>query len=500
MNLIDRAIEAAAPRLAFKRQMAREQLAMLRRAAPPRKQSRRSDSWTINDPSTRKAEVRGDRPMNHVDRAALRHVFETNPFAIKIKGSLLNSLIGYGITGTVKSTKATQKLWSDWIAVCDYDGVQDLYGLQELVASIWQDDGEAFIVKRIVAGAAVHPLRLQVLSVDQLDTTAALADTRIRDGIEYGVGPNGATQPIAYHFKRSIEVGTYSDPVRVPADQVIHLFQRKRAGQWRGRPLFESVLDVLTDVDDYLEAEGVRKKILACFVGFRALGVDAEDPAMGTVDPDSAPDGDPEGPPEEALYPGMIINGRAGETMTFGDPKADAGIGEFMRWAGLRAAAGSQTTYERSTGDLSNVNYSSYKAGDIEFQRFVGRLHWLLFIPKLCREIEKAWVKVGYDVGLLGARRPSFKWTPPPFGSVDLGKDVRARREQVAGGQESLRNVVAENGYDLDDLSDEIVADIDMISKKFETKGLGAMVPAVIAALFGFKSAGGSNAETQKAE
>lgn len=492
MNVIDRMIEAAAPRLAVRRQLAREQLAVLRRASAPRKLSRRGDSWRVNDPLARKAETRGDRPMSHLDRARLRHVFETNPLAVKVKGSILNSLIGYGITGTVKAAKATQTLWADWIEVCDYDGVHDLYGLQELAASEWLDDGEVFIVKRVVVAAAVHPLRLQILSVDQLDTTAALADTRIRDGIEYAGG-----RPVAYHFKRSMEAGTYGDPVRIAAEDVIHLFHRRRAGQWRGRPLFEPVLDVVDDVDDYLEAEGVRKKISACFVGFRAPSEDSYDPAMGTVDPDSAPPGDAEGPPEESLYPGMIINGRAGETMTFGDPKADAGINDFMRWAGLRIAAGAQTTYERATGDLSNVNYSSYKAGDIEFQRFIGRLHWLLFIPRLCREIERAWVDVGYRTGLLSARRPKFKWTPPPFGSVDLGKDVRARREQVASGQESLRNVVAEGGYDLDELTDEIVTDLAMIQKKFEAKGLAAMVPAVMSALFGLKSnTGGKDGET----
>ena len=37
-------------------------------------------------------------------------------------------------------------------------------------------------------------------------------------------------RPVAYHFKRSIEIAGYGDPVRVPADQVIHLFHRKRAG------------------------------------------------------------------------------------------------------------------------------------------------------------------------------------------------------------------------------------------------------------------------------
>lgn len=495
MNIIDRAIDAVAPQYGLRRAMARAQSRLIQgsRRAPGR--GTRRDSWHVNDPAARRAEIRANRPMNALDRLALRNAFETNPFAVKVKGSLLNSLVGYGITGTVKANKATQKLWADWIEVCDYDGVCDLYGLQELAASEWLDDGETFIVKRIVPGAAVHPLRLQVLSIDQLDTTAALADSRIRDGIEYEGG-----RPVAYHFKRSIEIGSYGDPIRVPADQVIHLFHRKRAGQWRGRPLFESVLDVLNDVDDYLEAEGVRKKISACFVGFRALGVDGDDPSMGTVNPNGEPmdDGDV---PEEQFYPGMIINGRQGETMTFGDPKSDAGITDYMRWAGLRMSAGAQTTYERATGDLSNVNYSSYKAGDLEFQRFIGRLQWLFFIPRLCRDIERAWVEAGFVAGLISTRRPKFKWTPPPFGSVDLGKDVRARREQVSAGQESLRNVVAENGYDLDDLSDEIIADIEMIQKKFEAKQLGDMVPAVLAALFGFKSsAGGGDAGNQPAE
>lgn len=495
MNLIDRAFEAVAPRYAVRRQVARAQLSMLRRAVPSQRKNRRADSnWHVNDPATRRAEMRLNRPMNALDRAALRHTFATNPFAVKVKGAMQNNLIGFGITGTVSGSKALRELWANWIEVCDYDGVYDLYGIQDLAASEWLDDGEVFIVKRIVVGAAHHPLRLQVLSVDQLDTTAALADTRIRDGIEYKDG-----RPAAYHFKRSIEVGTYGDPVRVPADQVIHLFHRRRAGQWRGRPLFEPVLDVLNDVDDYLEAEGIRKKISACFVGFRAPSLEGDDPAMGTVNPDGPPE-DPNVPPEEAFYPGMIINGRPGETMTFGDPKADAGIGEYMRWGGIRIGAGSQVTYERATGDLSNVNYSSYKAGDLEFQRFVGRLQWLLFIPRLCREIEKAWVETGTTTGLLPARRPKFKWTPPPFGSVDLGKDVKAKREQVAGGQESLRNVVAENGYDLDELTDEIVGDIAMIQKKFEAKGLAAIVPSIVAALFGFKASTGGSNEAQTAE
>lgn len=496
MNRLDRAIAAFSPRWGLKRQIARIQSRQIETITRRGQTRRNPDAWRVNDPAARRLEVQQGRPLNRHDRAVLRHVFEVNPFAVKTKSSLLNNLIGYGITGTVKGTKSLQKTWRDWIEVCDFDGIYDLYGLQALIADIWLDDGEVFIVKRIVAGAAVHPLRLQVLDVEMLDVTATLASARIRDGIEY----DGDGKPAFYHFKRSRELGSFGDPVRVPADQVIHLFHRTKSGQWRGRPHFESVLDVVTDMDDYLEAEGIRKKISACFVGFRALGEDAEDPNMGTINPDGPPV-DPSAPPEEAFYPGMIINGRRGETMTFGEPKSDAGIGEYMRWGGLRMAAGARTTYERATGDLSNVNYTSFKAGDLEFQRFIGRLQWLLFIPRLCKSIERAWVDAAYATGIISARRPTFKWTPPAFGTVDLGKDVKAKRDQMAAGFESLRNIVAEFGYDLDELSDEIVNDIAMMVKKLTAANLESLIPTVIAAMFGAKpTTGGNDAGTQPAD
>jgi lambda family phage portal protein len=435
------------------------------------KARRRPDEWRINDPASRRLETELNKPIPVYQRERLRFVFDINPFAVKAKSSILNNLVGYGITGTIKGTRALQNAWTGWEKVCDFDGVYDLYGLQALIASIWLDDGEVFIVQRIVPGGAVHPLRLQVLDVDMLDTTAAVADMRIRDGIEYADG-----KPVAYHFKRSREIASYGNPVRVPAEQVIHLFHRTRSGQWRGRPFFESVLDALDDTDDYLEAEGIRKKIEACFVGFRSPSLEGDDPAIGTIETDTA---DPDMPPEESFYPGMIVNGRPGETMTFGEPKAGGGLGEFMQWAGRRIAAGSRATYEHVTGDLSNVNYSSYRAGNLEFQRFIGRLQWLLFIPRLLNPIAEWWTDVGYATGLVNARAPTFKWTPPPFGSVDPGKDIKAKREEMAAGVESLRNVAAERGYDLDELTDEIAADIAML----EEKGLDALVQAMFAKL-----------------
>jgi lambda family phage portal protein len=486
MSLMDRAIAAVSPAWGLRRAASRAQLTAVQSLGDRFQTRRNGDHWRINDPAMRRFEALKDRPLPRIERERLRWVFEINPFAVKMKASLLNNLIGYGITGTVKASKAIQGTWADWVKVCDFDQVFDLYGLQQLIAETWLDDGEVFIVQRVVAGAAVHPLRLQVLDVDMLETTTTAivaGSNRIRDGIEYS--PQG--RPVAYWFRSSREVDQFADPVRVPAEQVIHLFHRKRAGQWRGRPFFESVIDVLTDVDDYLDAESVRKKIEACFVAFRSPSVDYEDPAIGKVSTDPL---EPNDPPDETFYPGMIVNGRPGEQVTFGEPKANEGLADFMRWAGLRMAAGARTTYEHATGDLSNVNYSSYRAGALEFQRQIGRLQWLMFIPRLLNRIEQWWIEGGIASGLIGQRAPAFKWTPPPFGTVDPEKEAKAKRLEVASGFESLRNVVAERGFDLDDLTNEIAADLQML----KDKGLDALVTAMFAPPAG--SGGGQIVQT----
>jgi len=58
------------------------------------------------------------------------------------------------------------------------------------------------------------------------------------------------------------------DTVRVPAAEVMHLFRPLRPGQIRGEPWLARALVKLNELDQYDDAELVRKKTAAMFAGF----------------------------------------------------------------------------------------------------------------------------------------------------------------------------------------------------------------------------------------
>lgn len=424
------------------------------------------DSWRINGSRHGEAaNARQDKPLAAPQRAQLRHLVAVNPFARKMLNTLINNAIGYGITGAPSGTAALKKLWKDWLAVCDYDEVLDFYGIQELAASTMFVDGEVFIIKHWVPDAAVMPLRLQVLDVDMLDMTTSVANARIRDGIEYGAN----NRPVAYYFKASRELADAATPLRYDAKDVIHLFRRERAGQWRGRSFFEAAVGPATDVDEYLEAEGVRKKIEACFAAFvTQTDNDLPQTPLGRESDQSSTIDDVNGrPPREAFEPGMIEYLMPGEDIKFGEPKAVGGFGDFVRWGALRMSAAAGVMYEAVTGDLSNINFSSFKAGQNEFKRSIGRLQWITLIPRLCDPVWVAFRDCAVAIGKGGNKQPAISWTPPAFESVDQGKDAAAFEKMISLGIESRRNLVGERGLDYEQHMQQLAAD-----KKFE-EGLG---------------------------
>ncbi len=146
------------------------------------------------------------------------------------------------------------------------------------------ESGECLIrirERRIEDGLPV-PLQLQLLEPDHLDTgkTGEISGGGfVVQGVEFdALGRRRAYWLYPVHPG---EVATFRKAQlaskRVPADGVLHLFDRLRPGQVRGVPWFAPVILKLRDLDEYDDAELVRKKIEACFAAF-VTGSEDEEP------------------------------------------------------------------------------------------------------------------------------------------------------------------------------------------------------------------------------
>ncbi|HUD30425.1 MAG TPA: phage portal protein [Novosphingobium sp.] len=458
MNWFDRLVGTFSPRAALRREATRVQLAEVSRVrARSQKRyhdARRDASWGINT-----GRVEDAIPRMVLSRQRVRRIVLTNPYAAKVRNALLNNLVGFGITGTpIKGTpKKVAEAWKLWLRHADWMGRCDFYGLQELAVGTTIGDGECFIVRRFDRSrAGVIPTRIQVLDADML-----------------GGGPDGSGieydrdgRPSKYHFRerRAGHLSAFSGKaVTFDAKDVIHLFRQDWPGQMRGVSVFEPAIKRFEDFDEYMDAEVVRKKIEACFAAFITPSEDsaAEDFGIGgESDETTANDFD-----VEVLEPGLVQRLRPGDEVKFGEPKPSAAISEFARVTLLGATAGAGVTYEHGTGDLSNVNYSSYRAGSLEFQRFCGRYQWLTIIPIMLDRIWDWVCEDAYQTGVFSKRYYEMAWTPPAFESIDRKKDAEADALEMANGSTSLRKVVGSKGESFEDQMNEIAEDRKLLDQ-----------------------------------
>lgn len=478
MNRFERAIAAVAPRYAAQRALARVRIGAmekLERSAMPRHRFASGDSsFGVNTGNPDDA-----RPRRFVDRRTLLHLAYDNPYGKKALNSLVNNAVGWGITGAPKGPKALSSLWLEWVKVADYRGRLDFFGLQELAVRTMFREGESFFVRRYVKDAAVLPLRIQVLDAGML-ATGKLGDN-IEGGIEYDEAGNVA----GYWFEQARSIYRRSrPPIRIAAEDVIHLFVQEDAGQKRGRSVFEPVIKRLGDIDDALDADLIRRKIEACFVGFRTFGVDDDGTSPLGVREGRGPDL----PPAEYFEPGLLTSLAPGEDVKFADPKPMGGLGDAVRINLLATAAGIGVTYEQLTGDLSNVNFSSYRAGALEFDAFIERVQWNTIIPVGLNRLWGWFCQAAYEFGKTAKATYEMRWAPPPRKTIDRLGDAQADVLEMQAGLENRRSLLNARGIDHDTFIGETAADL----KTQHTAGLFYKGDAFTAE----QAAGGSTSST----
>ena len=436
---------------------------------------RRALAWLPGNPGVNAAIFASGEAL----RTRSRDLVRRNPWAANAVEAFVANCIGTGIKPQSMAEddafrELVHALWWTWTDEADAAGLTDFYGLQALACRAMVEGGECFIRLRRrrsedpgpSPGQVLSvPLQLQVLEAEHvplsLNTTTATGNV-VRAGIEF----DGIGRRIAYHMYREHPGDPATRPaghetVRVPAEQVIHLFRPLRPGQIRGEPWLARALVKLNELDQYEDAELVRKKTAAMFAGF-ITRLAPEDPIMGEGEPDE------DGAAVAGLEPGTMQVLAPGEDVKFSDP-ADVGgsYGEFLRAQFRAIAAAAGVTYEQLTGDLTGVNYSSIRAGLLEFRRRCEMLQHAVVVHQLCRPVWREWMTQAVLAGSLRApgfeRQPGrylpVKWVPQGWQWVDPEKEFKAVVLAIRAGLMSRSEAVSAFGYDAEAIDREIAAD-----------------------------------------
>jgi len=389
-----------------------------------------------------------------------------NPFAAAGLDLAVSYQVGAGImprssTGDQALDEQVDALWTEWAAQADATGRTDLYGLQALLARSRGEAGEGLAVLQPIGAAEARrrgmrvPLALQVVEADHLDETfdGGLAGPApyIRQGIEFDAG----FRPVAYHLhmRHPHEVDGLFGPVsplareRVPADRVIHMYRQDRPGQIRGVPDLAPVMSRLRSLDELEDAALEQAKVQACLA---ALIISQAAPARGPLEGSGLADLDAAEEGFKSLYPGMMERLLPGEDVKFLTPSGAGGFSDLARHQLHAIATGWGITYDLLTGDLSQANYSSLRAGRLAFKRRLERLQWHVLIPGMCEPIWQAFVRAALASGALELRREGYpvKWSCPAFEMVDPLKDAQALEKQMRLGLVTWGQAVAQMGWE----------------------------------------------------
>lgn len=471
MNWLDHLITQLAPERAVQRQLARSQLAQLaeldaRRAAHEIRRAGYEGAkiggriaWSAGNGSANAEIGTGLTRL----RARSRDLVRNNPYAARALNSLAGNAIGTGFA--LKLPKIAQPYWNNWTEYADADGQLDYYGLQNLVARTVFESGECLVRQRprLPEDGLEIPLQLQVLEPDYLDDakSGGLANGGwIWGGIEFdALGRRAAYWLFPEHPGEVASFRRKSfESKRVPAEYVQHIYEKQRPGQARGVPRLAASMLRVRDLDDYEEAELVRKGYEACFMaivigkdGNRTLGQAAVDPNTGKR--------------VESITAGMIAYMDDAQDVRFGQPSPMGGYAEYTRSHLHAIAAGAGTTYEQMTGDLSQVNFSSARVGLIEFRRLIEVWQWLTFVPMHATRTVRAWEQQARVAGKVRGKPLPITWTPPKWDYVDPGKEVSATRDEIAGGLASLSEKLRARGFDPETVFAEIGTDVTALSE-----------------------------------
>jgi len=391
-------------------------------------------------------------------RARARHAYANNGYIRNGVNASVAEAVGAGIEATSAHPDLTiraeiDSAFLDAAARIDAEGRTDLRGLMAAAVQAEIVDGEAFFLLEDRDGRAVLR-QLPAEFVDESMTTELSGGGYIVAGIEF----SALGERVAYHIRPARPTDlfpTAREAIRVPAEDVLHIFRPLGPGQVRGVSQLASILLTVNEFDQLQDALLVGAKVAAMHTGFVTDVNNLGGAGEGFSDADALGD--------ISLEPGTMRVLPGGLDVKFNTPEqAKDGI-SFAKLTLGQIAAGLGVPQHLVDGDLTGANYSSLRAGLLPFRAKIEQFVYHTLVPQFLDPVFRRVVTDEYLAGRLElpdlAPALRAEWLAPRPMQVDPAKDAQAVKELMSMGLTSRRQAVASLGWNVDRLDAEIAAD-----------------------------------------
>jgi len=247
---------------------------------------------------------------------------------------------------------------------------------------------------------------------------------------------------------------------------IIFYFSKDRPSQIREMPEMASTLGRIKEVNGYIEAATIKERIAACLSVFIKNVLPT--PAIGRQSQDGKNKYN-----ELKLSPGMVTQLNQGDEIDIVNPGTSATNGnEFIKTMSRLISAGQGVSYEATSRDLTQANYSSARQAMIEDEE--------TFIPEQ-EKLKDEFLDEAYETFVISAvlsgaiECPDFwtkkdeylshEWNRKPKKWIDPQKETNANKTAVRSGQKTIADIWREDGRDYKEVLDEMKAIQDYAEK-----------------------------------
>jgi|14BtaG_2_1085337.scaffolds.fasta_scaffold01631_4 lambda family phage portal protein len=415
-------------------------------------------------------------------RDRTRELHRNNEYAKRFVNLMVTNIIGnQGMTLQNRAKDGNNELdfvansviesrWKEWskFGNCTTDQKMSFHDSLKMVVQSLFIDGEV-LVQMVKDKSNRYLFAMKFLDIDLLDeekNEVLQNGNTIRMGVEL---EKDTDKPVAYHlfeynpYDYFIGTPKSKQTIRVPADNILHIYFMERPNQTRGVPPMSPTIKNFKMLHGYLEAELVASRIHASQMGF--ITSPSGDEYIGDVAPEN------EYTQQMKIEAGTFQQLPAGHDIkTFSPEHPTSAFDTFVKSILRQISSGLNISYHSLANDLTQVNYSSIRQGELEQREYFKTMQKFI-VDHFCKPIYGEWLKMAMtstEMNLPMAKYDKFNtpnFQPKGFPWIDPLKEIQANIQGLKNGIVSVSDIASNYGKDTETLFEQIQADKKLAEK-----------------------------------